>query len=317
MSFPAGPDLPPAVTMDQPATSPPPPPYTLHLPAGEPVPLVLSSPHSGRVLPRHVLDRLRADPRSLMVFDDGPIDKLVLPACAAGAVLIAARYPRVVVDLNREPDELDPDLVLDPGGLPEMRVSARARAGLGVVPSRVGSQPVWRGRLDAGELRRRLDTVFHPYHAELERLARDLRGRFGASLVLDCHSMPGGPGGAGGEPAAAGVDATLGDRFGRSCEPGLVDVAEAALAAAGLRVSRNRPYAGGYITGRHGRPDDGAGALQLELRRGLFMDEATHVPHAGFAALQDVLANLAATLAAATAHLGRPRLGEAPLARAS
>jgi N-formylglutamate amidohydrolase len=246
-----------------------------------------------------VLDRLRVDGPTLLALDDGPIDKLIQPGCEAGAVLVAARYPRVVVDLNREPDELDPDVVQNPDALSELRVTARARAGLGVVPSRVAGQALWRGRLSAAELRQRLDDVFHPYHAQLEGLMRERRERMGAAILLDCHSMPSLV--AAGEPAA--VDAALGDRFGRSCASEVVAAAESVLRGAGLRVARNRPYAGGYITGRHGRPEAGRHALQLELRRGLFMDEATHVPHAGFGALQHVLEELTAVLAAAARRL--------------
>jgi N-formylglutamate amidohydrolase len=292
-------------------------PFALQQPAGEPSPVVLSSPHSGRVYPRAVLDRLRVDAASLLALDDGPVDKLVQQGCAAGAVMIAARYPRAVVDLNREPDEIDPDLVSDPGDLRGMRVTARARAGLGVVPSRVGGVPLWRERLGAGDLAERLEAVFHPYHAEVEALLRERLERFGAALLLDCHSMPG-LAADGGRPA---VDVALGDRFGQSCAPELVAVAEAALRAAGLEVARNRPYAGGYITCRHGRPGEGLHALQVELRRGLFMDEATHVPHAGFAAVQEVVGALVADLGAAARRLGLPALtaaaGSPSLARAS
>lgn len=288
-------------------------PFALHPPEGEPAPVVLSSPHSGRVYPRGVLERLRADAATLRALDDGPVDELARRGCAAGAVLIAALYPRAVVDLNREPDEIDPDLVRDPGDLDGMRVTARARAGLGVVPSRVGGGPLWRDRLGPGELAGRLATIFHPYHAEIDALMRERRERFGVALLVDCHSMPGAAAdGERGAPAVApGVDVALGDRFGQSCGPELVAAAEASLRGAGLRVARNRPYAGGYITVRHGRPAEGLHALQVELRRGLFMDEATHVPHAGFAAVREVVGALVADLAAATRRLGRPRLATA------
>ena len=287
------------------------PPYTIMQPLGEPAPVVLSSPHSGRVYPRAILDQLRVDASTLLALNDGPIDKLLQLGCETGAVLIAARYPRVVVDLNREPDELDPDLVSDPDTLPDLRVTARARAGLGVVPSRVGGQPLWREQLRAADLRQRLETVFHPYHGQLAALLRDRRDRLGSAVLLDCHSMPSLV--AVGEPS---VDAALGDRFGRSCSGELVTAVESVLRRAGLKVARNRPYAGGYITGRHGRPEAGLHALQLELRRGLFMDERTHVPHAGFTALQRVLEEVTMAVAAAARRLVPPAGGR-QLAQAS
>jgi N-formylglutamate amidohydrolase len=143
--------------------------------------------------------------------------------------------------------------------------------------------------------------VFHPYHGQLEALLRDRRDRLGSAVLLDCHSMPSMV--AVGEPA---VDAALGDRFGRSCGAEIVAAAEAVFRSSGLKVARNRPYAGGYITGRHGRPEAGLHALQLELRRGLFMDEGTHVPHAGFLAVQRVLEEVTVAVAAAARRVARP-----------
>jgi N-formylglutamate amidohydrolase len=273
-------------------------PFTILPASGEAAPVVLSSPHSGRVYPKAVLERLRVNGRTLLPLDDGPIDKLVQLACEAGATLVAARYPRVVVDLNREPDELDPEIVRDAHAMPDMRVTARARAGLGVVPSRIGGQPLWRRPFGADELRRQIDDLYHPYHAQLETLMVERRERLGIAILLDCHSMP--------NAAALGdpiVDAALGDRFGRSCAGELVSAVEALLRNAGLKVARNRPYAGGTITGRHGQPEHGRHALQLELRRGLFMDESTHVPHAGFAALRQLLGELPRALAIAAKPL--------------
>jgi N-formylglutamate amidohydrolase len=268
--------------------------------AGELTPVVLSSPHSGRVYPRATLARLRVEGKTLLPLDDGPIDQLVQLACEAGATLVAARYPRIVIDLNREPDEFDPDIVGDANNMPDLRVTARARAGLGVIPSRIAGQPLWRRPFDANELRQRLDDLYHPYHARLEDLLKERYERLGIGILLDCHSMP--------SAAAAddgGVDAALGDRFGRSCAGDLVHAVEALLKAAGLKVARNRPYAGGTITGRHGRPEFGRHALQLELRRGLFMNEATHVPNAGFAVLRQVLGELPRALAEAARPLMR------------
>jgi N-formylglutamate amidohydrolase len=268
---------------------PPSVPYLIVAPVGQHTPVVLSSPHSGRLYPRSLLDQLRFEPEQLKALEDGPIDDLVARGCAAGATLIAATYPRVLVDLNREASELDPEALRDPAAAPALRLTLKARAGLGVVPTRLLGEPIYRERLTVAELGRRLAEVYEPYHGELAGLLRERRQRFGAAFVLDCHSMPTVPPPLRGE---APIDVALGDRFGRSCHPRLVEAAERFLAAAGLKVARNRPYAGGHITEHYGRPLQGSHALQLELRRELFMDEATHEPHAGFAWLRELLGDL-------------------------
>lgn len=284
------------------ATEPlPPPPFTVVSPPGEPGPVVVSSPHSGRVYPSSILAILRTGADGLRVFDDGPIDQLAAGAVRAGATLVAARYPRVVIDLNRDPAELDPDL-LDGAVLPAgCRVTPRARVGLGLIPSRVGNQPLWRRPLDRAEVEDRMAAVWRPYHAHLDQLLDERRARFGACLLLDCHSMPSLPGNAG---ERRPVDVALGDRFGRCCAGPVVAEAELRLRAAGLVVARNRPYAGGFITERFGDPAAGRSALQIELRRGLFMNEVSHVPHAGFVVVQRVLADLVAALAPLLRHAG-------------
>ena len=41
----------------------------------------------------------------------------------------------------------------------------------------------------------------------------------------------------------------------------------------GYTVSRNKPYAGGFITEHYGNPAVGLHAIQLEINRALYMDE--------------------------------------------
>ncbi len=278
-------------------------PYLLVAPVGPSSPLVLSSPHSGRHYPDEMLAQWRLPASALRALDDGPVDELLARGCSAGATLLAATYPRAVVDLNRAPGELDPGALRDPASFPNLRLTAKARAGLGVVPTRLLGEPIYRERLSATELKQRLANVHEPYHAQLASLLRERRTRHGAAFVLDCHSMPTFASPLCGERP---LDVALGDRFGRSCHPALIAAAERALTGAGLRVARNRPYAGGHITERHGDPSRGSHALQLELRRGLFMHEVTHEPHAGFAALQELLGALVRVLTHELLVLARP-----------
>ena len=90
----------------------------------------------------------------------------------------------------------------------------------------------------------------------------------------------------------------LGDRFGGACSPAVSRLVETALEAMGYRVARNAPYAGGYTTEHYGRPARGVHALQIEINRALYMDEARLAPTPGFARLKTDLEHLMATLAA-------------------
>jgi N-formylglutamate amidohydrolase len=238
--------------------------------------------------------------QNLQPLEDGPVDQLIDRARDAGATLIAAHFARAYVDLNREPTELDPQIVAG-GSLPsDWRLSAKARAGLGVVPSRIGGGPIYLAPLAAGEVHRRLHEAYFPYHRELDRLLAECRRRLGGAILVDCHSMPTIEGR---QPGDRPIDIALGDRFGCSCHPRFVDAAQACFAAQGLHVARNRPYAGGFITEHYGRPASGMHALQIEVRRDLFMNERSGAPTADLARLAECFRDLVATLAG----LFRPR----------
>ena len=112
----------------------------------------------------------------------------------------------------------------------------------------------------------------------MTRVHRD----FGAAILVDCHSMPSIAGNRDERPRA---DVVIGDRYGTSCVAVVADTVEAALQEAGYSVSRNKPYAGGFITEHYGNPPAGLHAIQLEINRALYMDERKFEPIAAFSRL--------------------------------
>jgi N-formylglutamate amidohydrolase len=195
------------------------------------------------------------------------------------------------VDPNRAAFELDADLFEGPlPGYVDLN-SAKARAGLGSIPSRVAGHTIYRSRLSFDEAQQRLRTAYWPYHHALQGMLAKAMREFGVVLLLDCHSMPtlGGNGSGSGDHV---VDFALGDRFGRSCSAAVIEAAEAILRSRGFTVARNRPYAGGHITASYGCPEADIHALQIEVRRGLYMDERTLMPHAALDDLRLVVRDL-------------------------
>src|SRR5205823_10347426 len=102
---------------------------------------------------------------------------------------------------------------------------------------------------------------------------------FGAAVLVDCHSMPSTAGAKDERPRA---DIVLGDRYGTSCVPVVAEILELTLRDQGYAVSRNKPYAGGFITEHYGNPAVGLHAIQLELNRALYMDERRYERAASF-----------------------------------
>lgn len=256
-------------------------------PPGEPNPWLLNSPHSGDDFPEEFLARSQLSRQTLRRASDLFMDQLILPMRAYGASVMHAHLPRSFLDLNREPLELDPRLIS--GILPNEANtrSLRVAGGLGTVPRVIGDQvEIYAGKLTLAEALIRIEQHYVPYHLRLRDQLDILQARHGQVVLIDCHSMPSSNGP---NPYRSMPDIVLGDRFGTSCMPDLTAAFESLAHAEGLIVERNQPYAGGYITEAYGRPIQGRHALQIEINRALYMDEATLTPHAGFEMLATAL----------------------------
>jgi len=268
-------------------------------------PLVFSSPHSGNVYPARFLEASRLDPLTLRRSEDAYVDDLFSGAAKVGAPLLRARFPRAFLDLNREPWEFDPKVFSEPlPGFANTR-SLRVAAGLGTIPRVVSdARAIYREPLALAEGVLRVETLYVPYHAALRTLMEAAAARFGAAVLIDCHSMPAASAKEtrGGERRA--LDFVIGDRFGASAAPGIVEVIERRLKGFGYAVQRNRPYAGGYITEHYGRPGQGWHAVQIETSRSLYMNEQTLERNPRFDEVRAHLDMVAADLAEALAATG-------------
>ena len=257
-------------------------------------PVVLSVPHAGRNYRSALLAEARVPRATLELLEDRLADTLIWRAVQAGATAFVATAPRAEIDLNRDEREIDPSLI-DPPPAPALVLpSARARAGIGLLPSRIaGAGALWRGPIAAAELARRIESIHRPYHAALADALAQARERFGAAVLLDCHSMP--PR----SPESGEPRIVFGDLHGTSARHDLAAAAVAAAGALGYSVGRNRPYAGGHVVGRHGAPGRGIHAIQIEIDRSLYLDAALTAPGPGFGATCRLLASVAAALEAA------------------
>ena len=109
-------------------------------------------------------------------------------------------------------------------------------------------------------------------------------------MLIDCHSMPSTAGHKDERPRPEFV---LGDRYGTSCVGVVAETVEKTLRALGYTVSRNKPYAGGFITEHYGNPAAGLHAIQLEINRALYMDERRYERIRAFGRLAADLETLA------------------------
>ena len=265
-------------------------PFDINAPARLGVPLVVSSPHSGRDYPAAFLAASRLNLRELRRSEDSFVEMLFADAPDIGAHLLAARFPRAYVDVNREPFELDPDMFDTP--LPDYVdiTSKRAAAGLGTIARIVtAAAEIYRERISFAEAKHRIKALYMPFRKALGQLMEITQRHFGCAVLLDCHSMPS-------NALDRRVDIVLGDRHGTSAHADLVCAAHESLKSMGYSVVRNKPYAGGAITCHYGRPSAKTHAIQVEINRALYMDEDTFLPLDDFEKLRQDMSNFISTL---------------------
>lgn len=262
-------------------------------------PVILSVPHAGRFYASSMLADAAVPQARLRQLEDRYADLLITDAIERGATAFVADHARAWIDLNRDPREIDPAMITGPIAAASVMHSARTRHGLGLVPSRIGEGVrLWRRKFAIGEINARIEGFHRPYHEAIAQALLKARARFGVALLLDCHSMP---------PLRhethLSPTVVVGDRFGRGASAIFSDLVETIMRRAGLVVSRNAPYAGGYSLDRHGRPQLRIHALQIEIDRKLYLDGALDEPGAGLINMRRSIAHLFEAL---DSELGAP-----------
>jgi len=232
-------------------------------------PLIFCSPHSGRSYPRKLLSQSPLPLETLRRSEDAYVDQIIPSFAAEMVPVLEAKFPRLFVDVNRSPRELDPTLFAGPIDQSADSRSNRVLAGFGVIPKLAADgRNIYASRLPANEAKARLKHCYRGYHDALKALLRDASRRFSEVLLVDWHSMPSAASSSGTLP-----DIVLGDLHGRACDDHDTELFEDAFCSEGFTVSRNAPYAGGYVASRYGEPESGVGVLQIEINRSLYLDE--------------------------------------------
>lgn len=219
------------------------------------------------------------------------MDRLLGDAPDFGATLLSAEFPRVWCDVNRDWREVDPGMFDPAPPEDEVLLTAKVKAGFGVIPRYVSQgRQIYGHSLNLSEIRERIATAWLPYHEALAALLSEMGARFGYAVLLEAHSMPK-------LPYTRPSDIVLGDVHGKSCAPEVTERVESLLESGGYSVRRNIPYSGGYITQYYGRPDQNIHAIQMEICRSLYLNTATLQPGSDFEKTRKNMQNLLAGLA--------------------
>jgi N-formylglutamate deformylase len=263
-------------------------PFEATLPDPPETPVVVSVPHAGNEVGGFASALVPA----LDVRSDADLFVDELYAGSPRGAFIRARVSRFVCDLNRDADDVSPRAVpAHPG--------PRNADGRGFVweVTTTGAPALARPlTLEEWQARR---AIHAGYHGAIDQAMERARARFGFAILVDGHSMPSVGRQGHTDPGHPRADIVPGDRNGTSCAPALSRLVGEHFRRHGLSVAFNDPYRGGYITAHHGRPAENFHAIQIEMRRDLYMTEGT------FSRLPDKMQALSAVLESLLGTLDR------------
>ena len=271
------------------------PPLRVSRPAGEALPIVIDSPHSGAAYPADF--GYSAPFELLRRGEDLYVDRLYAHAPEFGATFIAANFPRAYIDPNRLLSDID-EALLDTGWPGEVAAGPKTKLGIGLIWRLLGDVPIYQRKLSVAEVRQRIERCYRPYHAALDAAIEGAHRRFGAVWHLNVHSMPDDSYQRLKLPVKPLADFVLGDLDGRTAGEPLMALIEGVLRDHGYSVARNDPFKGVEIIARYGQPAQARHSLQIEVKRSCYADVERHQPNAGFERVQRALDALLAALAA-------------------
>lgn len=266
--------------------------FDVRLPAPDrAVPVVFDSPHSGMEWPE---DFKPSAPRpAIHTTWDAFVDELWADAPAGGATLVAARFPRAYIDVNRAEDDIDPALLDGPWPAPLATTDYNLR-GMGLIRRlALPDVPMYDRPLRVEEVEARLRDYYRPYRTVLAERFDDLHRTFGACWHVNCHSMKSRGNGMNVDEGALRPDIVVSDRQGRTSDPAFTRWAAEWFADRGLSVKINDPYRGGDLVATHGDPARGRQSIQIEINRALYMDEAGFARGPRFAGIRRLLGGFA------------------------
>jgi len=265
--------------------------FRLERPAHRARHVVVEVPHASVRVPRSLRAAVRVAPLDLARDADLFVDRLFAGAPSRGAPLLTAVWSRYVVDLNRTEDDVDAASVVGaaarPGGSPRGVIWRETTNGV----------PVFDEPMSADALETRLERYYRPYHSTLESLVLETKRADGAAVLVAAHSMPSTGRAGHSDPRRRRADIVPGTRARTTAAGVVIDTVERHFRAAGLSVEHDVPYRGGATVARWGRPADAMHAVQIEINRGLYMDESTCTPSARFEWMSELCTSLVERLA--------------------
>jgi len=232
-------------------------------------PLIISSPHSGTLLNKNLSAKRNNDIYSFDSMQDMYVNEFSSGLDKCGFTVLQSNISRVVIDLNRNINEIDSKIIKNLPSDIEINLSDKVRAGIGLIATKDASgNKIYDEKLDWMEVRDRINNYYIPWHNALKIAVKNLSTKFKRVLIIDMHSMPS-------ETIYNNqlADFVIGNNFGKSSSYTAQKILSRVIESYGHSVSINDPYPGGYITKNYSSTDENIQCIQLEIKKGLYMNE--------------------------------------------
>ncbi|MBM3231144.1 N-formylglutamate amidohydrolase [Candidatus Peregrinibacteria bacterium] len=219
-------------------------------------PILLSIPHASPTVPEEVAEIVALSPKQLLGYTDLYTDKIFT---ISNVHIVKYGYSRVIVDVNRAPDDISKEYELSAEGV-SVHTTWDGSSVYTVEPTQ--------------EVMDELIVKYHqPFHDALEE------GIPKVQFLIDCHSfLPYGPK----LRRDSGIqrpDINLGNANFSSCTREHTVFFRSFFEDHGYSVSINFPYSGKYILGHHCHrrriPPFLVPGIQIEINQGLYTEEDT------------------------------------------
>ena len=241
-------------------------------------PLIISSPHSGTLIDKNLSAKRNNDIYSFDSMQDMYVNEFSSGLDKCGFTVLQSNISRVVIDLNRNINEIDSKIIKNLPSDIEINLSDKVRAGIGLITTKDASgNKIYDEKLDWMEVRDRINNYYLPWHNALKIAVKNLSTKFKRVLIIDMHSMPS-------ETIYNNqlADFVIGNNFGKSSSYTAQKILSRIIESYGYSVSINDPYPGGYITKNYSSTDENIHCIQLEIKKSLYMNEKNFTKNDNF-----------------------------------
>ena len=232
-------------------------------------PLIISSPHSGVLLDDNLLAKRNSDTYSFDSMQDMYVNELSYGLNEFGFTVLQSNISRIVIDLNRDINEINPKMIKNLPSDIEINFSDKVKGGIGLIAMKDASgNNIYDKKIDWLEVKSRIDNYYLPWHKALKNEINILLDKFKRVLIIDMHSMPS-------ETIYSNklADSVIGNNFGKSSSEASIKILSNLIKSYGYSVSINNPYSGGFITKNYSSIDKNIQCIQLEIKKSLYMNE--------------------------------------------